>query len=289
MRFMCIYLPPLPSPDSVKRLCNVISNLFTYNTPIYILGDFNLPDIDWSIPTSYGNVSHDLFLSFCNNNALQQLVTEPTHKGGNILDLLIGNMAAISLISSHSISAPLSLNCDHFLLSTELTLPGSSYCSKNSFFQDFSRVSYPEVCEALSAINWDSIYSINDCQEAYNYFFHTLTSSISNHIPVKVVRPHGKPPKPPPLIKKLLKEKHYAYKRSKTDRSWKEVFKEKSKQYDTAVNSWYDVREASMCANPSNKKFYNFVNKKLKSQQFIPPLLNQSGELLLEDPEKHHF
>ena len=42
-----------------------------------------------------------------------------------------------------------------------------------------------------------------------------------------------------------------------------------------------------MCKNPSNKKIYNYVNKKLKTKPFIPPLYDKSSNTYLNsDKEK---
>ena len=37
MRYICVYLPPMPNLDTVERLCNVMSNLLIYNTPTFIV------------------------------------------------------------------------------------------------------------------------------------------------------------------------------------------------------------------------------------------------------------
>ena len=285
IRFICVYLPPASSTEVVMSLCNVISSLLI-NSPTYIVGDFNLPNINWKIPFSSGNKSHDIFLSFCNNNALTQLLTEPTHEKGNILDLLICNNTAKPLATSFVISAPLSANCDHFLLSVTLTLPAMSYSSKNTQFRDYTRASYTDLCADFTAANWDHLYSIDNCQEAYDYLNSILMSSISVHVPLIKSRAQNKPRKPPLTIQKLLKEKLRLYKQSKADKSLKARYKNKAKEYDKTVNSWYDKRELNLCSNPSNKKFYHFVNKKLNIKQFIPPLLNDSGELVFDDSDK---
>ena len=67
-----------------------ISDLCSGSSPVVILGDFNLPDINWN--TLSGNSS--LAYVFCDLvfklNSLQ-LIEYPTHIHGNILDLILTN------------------------------------------------------------------------------------------------------------------------------------------------------------------------------------------------------
>ena len=59
-------------------------------TPLVIMGDFNLPDLNWSILSGHTDFSnHFCDLAFESN--LSQLVDQPTHICGNILDLVLTN------------------------------------------------------------------------------------------------------------------------------------------------------------------------------------------------------
>ena len=286
LRFCCVYLPPSHSYQTVSSLCSVLSNLISYDKDIFILGDFNLPHFNWSIPHSLGNPSHDRFLEFCNSNALQQIVNEPTHKLGNTLDLLLCSSATKAFISHCSVTGPLTLNCDHFLIKTQLLLPVKPPIEEKSFFPDFKLASYENICHALSLYNWNDLYSCDDTIAAYNNFKSHLLTVISTHVPLRSTGGRQWSSKPR-IIKRLLKEKSEIYKKYKANKSLKSLYKAKSKEYDEAVNAWHDKVESNLCKNPNDKKFYRFVNKKLKPQQVIPPLSAESpGELAFSDSEK---
>ena len=117
LRFLCIYLPPLPAKCAltVKNLIKMIKIFIPNDYSFYILGDFNLPNINWTIPSTDYNESHECFLNFCTDNFLTQLIENPTHKNGNILDLLICNHFGLDRIISHSTSFPRTDTCDHTL------------------------------------------------------------------------------------------------------------------------------------------------------------------------------
>ena len=55
-----------------------------------LIGDFNLPDLDWEKGTASGRTRK--LLEVANDNMLEQLVKFPTHLKGNILDLVLTNV-----------------------------------------------------------------------------------------------------------------------------------------------------------------------------------------------------
>ena len=63
-----------------------------------LLGDFNLPHMDWNIPSTTYNDCHKSFIKFCSDNILTQLIESPTHKDGNIHDLLLCNYLGLDRV-----------------------------------------------------------------------------------------------------------------------------------------------------------------------------------------------
>ena len=94
---------------------------FPYDYSFYVLGDLNLPNIDWTISSADYNESHDCFIDFCRDNFLTQVVESPSHKNGNKLDLLISNNFGLDKVISHSIAFPLTNTCDHNLNSFKIS------------------------------------------------------------------------------------------------------------------------------------------------------------------------
>ena len=97
----CIYIPPSCCLDYFHSALDALANILSHHQNVIILGDFNLPDINWScltspLPTS--NLLCDLVFKF----NLTQLIHDATHIKENILDLLITNID--SQISNLSVS-----------------------------------------------------------------------------------------------------------------------------------------------------------------------------------------
>ena len=81
-----VYRPPGSNYDNSEQLCNILKNM-DINT--FLIGDVNLPDINWLDGTSAARGRRILETTV--EEDLAQLVDFPTHIKGNILDLVITN------------------------------------------------------------------------------------------------------------------------------------------------------------------------------------------------------
>ncbi len=285
VRFLCIYLPPKFSAcvETVKTVCLVILQFTNVQFPCFVFGDFNLPNINWSTASSNGNKSHDLFLEFCIDNGWSQEIHTSTHLKQNILDLLFCNYTSKNILISSSVNSPLSSTCDHNLISFTIQIGSSTPMSKPKY-PNFSKADYQSISNSLSQIDWNTLNYSLDPPTFYNHFISCLHAVIQEYVPISSPRKKTKLPK---NVRVLLSEKQRIYRLSKTDKSYKSIYKEKSKQYENAVRDWIDCAESKICDNPSSKKFYSFVNNKLKTSCQIPPLIDESSSsTCLTDMEK---
>ena len=66
-----------------------------------ILGDFNIPDVNWDTLTATSSIS-DSFCDLAFNLNLFHLIKNPTHTQGNILDIMLTNVEE----SIHTLTIP---------------------------------------------------------------------------------------------------------------------------------------------------------------------------------------
>lgn len=112
LHVILIYRPPSSNAENMDKLCEILAGL-DRNT--IVIGDFNLPGIDWTRGTS--DKKGRKLLDTVSEQSLIQLVDCPTHDKGNILDLLITNCPEIVL----NISSETKLGkSDHCVLNVEL-------------------------------------------------------------------------------------------------------------------------------------------------------------------------
>lgn len=130
LRLISAYYPPWreSSDLGISRIISLtddLDRLLQTNHLIICCGDFNLPDICWtdrSSPSSLHDAlsKEEIFLEFLSAFGLTQLVSSPTHRSGNILDLVLTN--DIDLITQLDISAAPILS-DHSCILFRVLLP----------------------------------------------------------------------------------------------------------------------------------------------------------------------
>ena len=79
-----VYLPPNIDIILLKETISFIKQYCSSNHNVIIIGDFNLPDINWLSLVGSTNVSN-IFCDFVFECDLSQLVTVPTHCEGIVL------------------------------------------------------------------------------------------------------------------------------------------------------------------------------------------------------------
>ena len=92
--------PPKNSISNLKQLTTELQDLLLQykNLPFWVGGDFNLPDIDWSLKSivkhQYCKEINEVFLESLDVINAEQIVDFPT-RGGNTLDLLLTNRVSL--------------------------------------------------------------------------------------------------------------------------------------------------------------------------------------------------
>ena len=115
-----LYISPSAGNAYHIQVLNFLRSLSLENDLI-LLGDFNYPDIDWNSYSGSSSQSSD-FCDLISELNLRQLVVSPTHRAGNILDLILTNNDQII----HDIvvynTLPSDLSSDHFIILFEVLL-----------------------------------------------------------------------------------------------------------------------------------------------------------------------
>ena len=292
LRFCCTYLPPSKSRalPNVKSCCNFLKQL-VHNGPLFILGDFNFPTIDWSSMCS-NNSSEQHFADFCGQYGLYQHISEPTyhghHQSDSILDLVLSNPQGSSTLVSTSLVQPICTTCDHDAIVLKVNHRSSQpfRSSKPTFC--FRKANYDLILPHLRSIDWNIVLSIasQDIQLAYNNFIGIIHSLFEKHVPKITFRKGFSLPKE---LKKLAKSKSSLYKRKKKDPSLNSDYKIASKTYEKEVKKWFSSIEENICSSRDRSNFYKYANRKLKMKETIPSVLILDGRAVSDNLEKANF
>ena len=184
------------------------------NAPIIIGGDFNFPGWDWTCntlkPRSPYPDLHNRFYDFLADNALTQLVLEPTRKA-NTLDLLLTNqpdqVLRVDILPGIS---------DHDIVFAEMDFRPDKHVQKPRLIPLYKKANWGQIKEDMKSLN-ETLYSSDttDVNTMWEHFKDTLHSSLKSHIPHRRAKTRDGYPWIGPELKKLLRKQHRLYKLKK--------------------------------------------------------------------------
>ena len=301
-----IYRPPDASSASFESCMNYI-NSYIADKDDYescIVGDFNLPSVDWSsstvIPgcTQLERIAADKTFQFMEENLHCQFIFEPT-RGSNTLDLFMTNSS--NLVSHVSVSdTPLS---DHSLVEVFLSHnpcqpiePKPPDFNTSSFRSlDFTKVNFDDLNSALLEINWDDLWdSCEDADKFSELFPLILLQVCESHCPKK--RSPSK--KQPHSLRSLSRKKRRIKKQldkallnpNSPTAQIRSLTTKLSLAYadiKDAINTNLAFRECQAVEkirdNP--KYFFSYAKKFTRQKQKIPMLFDENGSICTKAEE----
>ena len=216
LNLSCIYFAPNLSLEMFANGINCLSTLYSNDALHLTVGDFNLPNIDWSTLTSPIDMKCSLLLDLCQSSALCQLVSEPTREN-NILDLVLTN--DLQLISSLVVVEPFSTSDHNAILfkicSSATPSVLSSHCDEFINYVNWNGGHWDEFAAYCDSMDWVLLLSTaHTADECWKVFTDIVNAEIDRFIP-KVCRRKGMKPKIDPALKKLNNKKRSLWKLNK--------------------------------------------------------------------------
>jgi hypothetical protein len=122
VRIGVFYRAPDAGLEEFEAIESVMSDGVTaFPGTSVVLGDFNLPGIVWFGDDDNvigSNAMERRFVALCDQLSLEQVVSEPTHDGGNILDLVLCDRVAA--ITKVDVAGKFHERCDHSMVEFSL-------------------------------------------------------------------------------------------------------------------------------------------------------------------------
>lgn len=272
------YRPQSTNRDFVNELDLSLSRI-PPNASIWLLGDFNLPDIDWDIiafrPCGQYPAISKLMIDILNDHNLHQLVKEPT-RDQNILDLCLTNSPA----SVDYVRVQCGIS-DHDIVVVGAKInPKISRPPKRKIFL-YNKANFAGVDTDMTNFNKgldEMTLKSHSIDELFTSFKKTLANSIDKHIPSKISSSRITHPWVNNSIKRDINKKKRLYNRAKKYGStsrWSK-FKKYRREIDRKIRRAHksylrDVIGASL-KSENTKPFWNFVKSKKQNVSGISPL-----------------
>jgi hypothetical protein len=246
-------------------MTNLIKLLTKNITPNSIIcGDLNLPKVNWNTSITTDKISAS-FLDFVLNFQYKQLISEPTHIEGSILDLLLSNSAG--LIQNQKVSSGLSTS-DHF--SIQFSINSLKPKPESILIKDTSKI--PLLASTLASLDYSFLNNHFTIDKKYSILTDVLTFFINIHIPTKAISKNANKNKYPPHIRSILKQKLALFHQLKSDRSLVNEYRNICKTSRSLIKSLHSNKIKNIVSNPH--KLFNFVRSSTKSNEPIPAIQN---------------
>ena len=289
----CVYRPPghVPINDpKAKTFLNDLAEISQLGMASIIVGDFNLPKVDWNLNGANTNTGFaDKFFRHVSNLGLTQIVTSPTRDKA-ILDICL--VSNTSLISSINCSAPFGYppnESDHKSLTIQSNLPVDPKNPRLKF-RSFARAPWHDMEHFLLSISWEDFFEqctdVDGMVENFNLLCTLIIQKFVPHF-VKTRRNFCFPMGSRWLyrlnqIEKRRRKSHHRsinhyYARTKI-----------SKLIRAIKRTGNTNQEEAILKSKNPKRFWQYVNSKLKTRQPLPIITNVDGALCVTNQQKAH-
>ena len=298
------------TPNDFITPINRVKNLLGSMSPIPDIvfgGDFNLPNVKWpeGSPTPGCTSDERQMLNalneFSNDLFMSQHVNSPTHKDGNILDLVLTNNSSLihdcvtipvlQSTSHHSIVMVSTTYKVKFQLEDEEQRPPLTRFSALNFFN--KEIDWNKLTAKIEEIDWDTNLAIDDPNRILDKFYTLNLDQCNKEVPVKTKLESKKISKVLRYRHKLIRRRRKLTKRligvvspnskAKIHSELLQIEKDLQKSFKNSHSHMEQKAAEAIKSNP--KYFFSYVQKKSKVKTKIGPLFNSEGKLTAKSKE----
>ncbi len=263
-----LYRSPNSAVQNNELLCDMIDNL-PVNEPHILVGDFNMPEIDW---TNYSSPSkYQQFLDVLADKSLDQMVDFPTHIRGNMLDLLLTNCPdrVVNIENIGNLA-----NSDHCILSIDI-LCDVNFDNNSDYIYDWSNMNQTAFKEYVISCDLENTINNMNVEESWNKIRNTLNFAITNFVPTKKRCENNRPIWMNRSIVRLCRQKRRRFAilcKNRTDENLT-IYKAVEKKCKRAVRNSKRRFEKKLAKDTNPKPFNAYLRSKTKVRNKVGPLV----------------
>ena len=275
---------------------------------VLLMGDFNLPHADWlsgeckagttTRPTKEEKDIVQMLFDLATNHFLVQQVEGPTHRQGNLLDLVFTNNSQLV----HSSEATPTVLSDHLMIQFTANYARADVGTDNEENTDEAEDAEPQlrdynfhsdainwdsISEAIDEVNWETEFSELDPEGMMSTFLEKLSVIAADLVPLrkKKEQPKSTIPRHRRTLMRNRRNLNRAYNLA-TNPERKQAIErkligiEKNLQASFEAQERRDEERAVGNIKTNSKYFYAYANKKSKLKTTIGPLINAAKKLV---------
>ncbi len=272
-RVVCAYRSPSLSDEGNLLFVSALQHACATSSPVCVIGDFNLPDFNWStfgFPATqlYQRFAYDFVLYF----GLSQHISEPT-RGGAVLDLLFSNDS--TLVSDWEVCLPFASSCDHDAIRFSLNHWPTPAPPSGQEVRLWSRADWASAAQFLSRVPWQALLASSPtADDQYMTILSVLRVVVEQFVPTAKIGSR----KYPKHIRRLLLRKRRSWRPSfGSNRDARNRYRLLSKRCEQAIRKHNDSVERDVLLSGSISRFYRYVRRRKSASDTVPPLRRFDG------------
>ena len=289
-------------PPSEYMLDNFVEMLdkFGEKANTIFVGDYNFPDLDWKTdpkkpsvkPNSSRVTMHQSALDSILESDLSQLVSKPTHKHGNILDLVMVHKSLLDELNIEcDVLPPIS---DHNVLLVDVYVQGFSRINvekkRHMIRRNFNKANYDEI-ERIYANLATKITDNQDIYDIWNDYNEAFETALE-HVPQRLTQPAGQPWISRQLVR-MTRRRARLHKRNEEFPSIKheEELEALEKDIEIAISKektdYMKNKLAASMENGDSKPLYKYLKRHSGRSNTITSIQNTASEDIPDSLAKH--
>lgn len=280
IRLVCIYRAPDENIEYMNHLTDYISIICEVNHPVIILGDFNLPNLDWVNFSWPKTPIYEKFAASISQNSLSQIVNETT-RYNNLIDLLL-TTTPLEIINV-SVEPPFSTS-DHNKICFDI---GNAFTTEpeSKQFYNFKKCKIQDMKNFLLQQDWNYLLYGETIDHIWTYFSQVLHNAFKQYVPITKLSKRTNKYQLPIYIQKELAKKRRLWHISKFS-GLKIEYKEQAKKCSKLIYNHLNRKEDRALESGNIGNIFKFINRKKAYKSGIAPLKDSSGILKITNEEK---
>jgi hypothetical protein len=258
----------------------ILATTESRTSKLLIVGDFNAPEVDWSLESAPSNSFGESLLKLIRDNSLIQHVDEATrwraNQKANILDLILTKY--INAINNLEYLAPAGRS-DHCVVKFNLDIGNTRAPIKHRRF--FRKMNVNKLVEEAIDVEW-FCSAETDIDLTWKAILSPLIRLTDKHAPLRKIGRGGKPPWWTAKVTKAIKFKNKAWKHycsSQGHKRYLEYQKANRNALQVQLGSRSQYKQKLACNAKSNPKAYhNYVQSKSALRGFVGNLRDTEGK-----------
>ena len=280
LKIVLVYRNPRIAAAEEDVLCDELDSIISSSHETILIGDFNLPDINWETREAQGRGGR--MMQLVNDNNLKQYVEEPT-RGPNILDLVLSTED--ELIDHVTIKEKIG---DHHTIEFQITAHRTAYETARYNF-NFRRANFEGLRDEIRRVDLRLHFEGKTADECFVFFRDKVVQATKRHIPKKTIQINN-PSWLNNEVQEAIAHRERLYQAHKTNPSQEsqQAHTLAARRVNKVVRRAKRNKEINVArmAKHNPKAFYAYVNERRVVRDSIGPLQNSAGALKTSATDK---